>query len=321
MTSALAFQSLDQSEWSIMRDMAGVLLKTGFLPKSIQTPEQALAIMLKGRELDVPPMQALAQIVPIQGKPTASSELMLALIYRDHGDNAIRVTKSDNTICTVAYARPRWPQAETFSFTIEDARQANLTGKETWKAFPQAMLRARCISAVARMAFADSIGGMYTPEEMGATVNEDGEIVNGVAVSTGEIVGPRTIKREEPTPIRILNAAAYPQPTPAPSLADLRDNYAFAVAKASEMGLAAPALPPDADEATIRTMGKAIGNARKLAKEAGLPEAFDAALKSGADAEALSVDITSERFLADPAAYLASVPAVWAGLADTARPF
>jgi hypothetical protein len=40
-----------------------------------------------------------------------------------------------------------------------------------WQKYPDAMLRARCISAAARLAFPDIIGGMYTPEEIGAPVN------------------------------------------------------------------------------------------------------------------------------------------------------
>jgi hypothetical protein len=39
------------------------------------------------------------------------------------------------------------------------------------------MLRARCLSAVARMAFPDSIGGMYSPDELGASVRVEGETV------------------------------------------------------------------------------------------------------------------------------------------------
>jgi hypothetical protein len=162
-----------------MREQSAILVKTGFLPEAIRTPEQAVAIMLKARELGIPPMYGLSNIAIIKGKPVANAELMLALIYRDHGDNAIRFKTSDNKQCTVAYRRRSWTQPETYSFTLDDAKQAGLLGNQTWSKYPQAMLRARCISAVARMAFADTIGGLYTPEELGATVavSDEGEIV------------------------------------------------------------------------------------------------------------------------------------------------
>jgi hypothetical protein len=44
------------------------------------------------------------------------------------------------------------------------------------------MLRARVIALVARVVAPDLIGGLYTPEELGADVNATGEIVN---IATG----------------------------------------------------------------------------------------------------------------------------------------
>jgi hypothetical protein len=49
---------------------------------------------------------------------------------------------------------PRAPQGrqepELFRFTIEDAGCAGLLAKDNWRKYPAAMLRARCISAVAQ---------------------------------------------------------------------------------------------------------------------------------------------------------------------------
>jgi hypothetical protein len=171
--------ALTPEGWRVLREQATVLVKTHFLPKGVDTPEKAIAIMLKGRELGIPPMYALSNIAVINGKPTAGAELMLALIYRDHGDDAVRITESTTSRCTVAYRRRGWPDCETFSFTVEDAQRAGLLGKDNWQHYPAAMLRARCISAVARLAFPDTIGGLYTPEEMGARmmVQSDAEEV------------------------------------------------------------------------------------------------------------------------------------------------
>lgn len=157
-------------EWATMLEMARVLVPTQFLPSSIKTPEQAVTVMLKARELGIPPLYGLSNIVIVQGRPTCSAELMLALIYRDQGDAAVVVEESTPEICRVSYRRRGWDRARSFAFGIEDARRAKLAGKETWAQYPQAMLRARCISAVARLAFPDSIAGMYLPEELGAAV-------------------------------------------------------------------------------------------------------------------------------------------------------
>lgn len=166
------------NDWAVMLQMADVLFKSGMLPQHIKSPQAAVAIIQKGRELGIPPMQSMAGIACIQGKPTAGAELMLALVYRDHGDDAMVFEETTGTRCTLSYKRRSWRDRKTFSFTLDDAKQAGLLGNQTWQKYPAAMLRARCISAVARLVFPDSIGGMYTAEELGAhvTVDADGVI-------------------------------------------------------------------------------------------------------------------------------------------------
>lgn len=166
-------------QWRVLQEQATILVQSGFMPSHIKTPVQAIAIAVKGRELGIPICYALSNIAVIQGKPVCGAEVLAALVYRDHGDDALEVVASDGTRCTVQYKRRGWKAPREYTFTIEDARQAKLAGKPTWQEYPAAMLRARCISAVARMAFPDSIGGMYLPEELGAdvSVNEHGEVV------------------------------------------------------------------------------------------------------------------------------------------------
>jgi hypothetical protein len=178
MSLALAPKPIDPGEWAVLREQAQVLVGTGFLPAHIKTPEQAIAIMLKARELGIPPMYGLSNVTVIQGKPTCSAELMLALVYRDHGDRSMLIEQTDAGSCTITYRRRAWAQPSQYSFSMADAKTAGLLSNQTWQKYPAAMLRARCISAVARMAFPDSIAGMYTPEELGAavTVGGDGEI-------------------------------------------------------------------------------------------------------------------------------------------------
>ena len=184
---SLSLVTVPPSEWDTIKEQSLIALKSGFLPQAIRDINQALAIVLKGRELGVPMMQALSSITVIKGKPVANAELMAALVYRDHGDDALRIIKSDNTECVISYKRKTSTgERLTYAFTIEDARKAGLAGSDTWQKYPAAMLRARCISAVCRMAFPDSIAGMYTPEELGAEVEVDAEGVVTIKDVTGE---------------------------------------------------------------------------------------------------------------------------------------
>jgi len=165
-------------EVQVLKDLGTTLVKSGFLPNTVKTPEQAIAIMLKGKELGIPPMQSFGSIAIVQGKPTISAELMLALIYRNFPSASVHFVRSDEKECTIAAKRPNGKES-IFTFTLEDAKRAQLLGKSSWTQYPAAMLRARCISAMARAVFPDALmGASYTPEELGADVNDEGDIID-----------------------------------------------------------------------------------------------------------------------------------------------
>lgn len=157
------------SGWDLMMQQASVLVRSGFLPDSIKTAEQAVAIVLTGEELGIPKMLALRSINIIKGKPTLSADLMASLIHRAidaHGDGLFDVQPPTPQSCTVRFRR--WGKKETkeFTFTIEDAQRAGLTNNANYKLHPGAMLRARATSNAARMEFPDVINGLYTPDEI-----------------------------------------------------------------------------------------------------------------------------------------------------------
>jgi hypothetical protein len=162
--------TMDRNTLITLMDAALRYCQSGLLPGEVNTPQKALVIMTAGRELGVPATYALRNIHVVKGKPVCSAELMLALVRRAYGPGAMRVGKTDNTACTVQYREQGWDGVSEYTFTIEDARQAGVAGGSSWKNYPAAMLRARCISAVVRFAFPECIAGLYTPEEMGAEV-------------------------------------------------------------------------------------------------------------------------------------------------------
>lgn len=165
-------------ELTILKQVGEMAISSGFLPAGINTAEKAIVIALKGKEIGIPPMQSFSQIAVIQGKPTISAELMLALAYKNVPSAEIIFTQTDDKACVIKARRNQNHEYSTFSFTIEDAGKAGLSGKDNWRKYTAAMLRARAISACARALFADAIAGCsYTPEELGADVNEDGEVI------------------------------------------------------------------------------------------------------------------------------------------------
>lgn len=165
------------AEWRAMRDQAEVIARSGLAPRAVSSPDKILVIALKGRELALPPMQALSHIHIVEGKPTLSAELMAALVQR--AGHKLRVLETTNTRCIVEGVRADDPgHPSKVKFDLEDAKRAGVANKGPWKSYPAAMLRARAISALCRFQFADVLmGASYTPEELGADVNEDGEVV------------------------------------------------------------------------------------------------------------------------------------------------
>lgn len=174
--------------------LAQILVKSAMLPKSIKTPEAAVAIMLKGRELGIGAMHAFASITVIQGNPGASPQLMLALINRSGLCEELEIW--DDGEAAFVKMKRRGRSAHTERFGMDDAdiflaiewtdgnkREIRLSQKHNWKSQPKIMRKWRAVAACARIVFPDVIAGMYTPEELGADVNEDGEIIEGEIVS------------------------------------------------------------------------------------------------------------------------------------------
>ena len=155
--------------------MGAMLVKSGMLPKSITTPEAAVAIMIQARELGIGMMEAFRSINVIQGKPTIAPQLMIALAERSGALQDYRIEDDGvKASCTVT-RRGRSPYTATFS--MEDARNLKLADKENWKNQPRVMRQWRAVSAAFRVVFADVLAGIYIPEEMGATTNTDGEMI------------------------------------------------------------------------------------------------------------------------------------------------
>jgi len=166
-----------QAEWAMLKEQATMAVKSGLLPRAVDTPEKAIIIALKGRELGIPPMQAFSHIHIVDGKPTMSAEMMLALIYKNAAGAVVNYVESTDKKCAIE-ARRHGHNAAIFTYTIEEAKLAGLLNKKNWQSYPAAMLRARAVAIVARAVFPDAIQGCsHTPEELGAEVNDEGEVI------------------------------------------------------------------------------------------------------------------------------------------------
>lgn len=144
-----------------LQALADAAVKSGLAPKGMTT-HAAFYIMAVGRDIGIPPTVALNTIKPIQGRPTMSAESMLALAVA----RGVTVQWGETTPKSATLTlRRNGHEPYTSSFTMDDAKRAGLSGGN-WTKYPQAMLRARCISAAVRAFCPDVVTGLYTPEEV-----------------------------------------------------------------------------------------------------------------------------------------------------------
>lgn len=146
---------------------AEALSGSSLLPRDyVGKPANVLLAIEYGAALGIPPMTAIQGVHVINGKPTASAGLIGALVRK--AGHRLRVTGDDkHAVCEIVRAddpeftfRSEW--------TWDRAVSAKLTGKDTWKAYPAAMLKARAITECARDACPEALAGVaYTAEELG----------------------------------------------------------------------------------------------------------------------------------------------------------
>lgn len=147
---------------------AEALAQASLLPQAYRKqPANVLLAMEYGAALGLSPLHAIQGVHIIDGKPTASAQLIAALVRR--AGHRLRV-EGDDTRAVVEVRRSDDPDyAFRSEWTLDRAKQAGLLGKGTWKQYPAAMLKARAITEAARDACPEALAGIaYTAEELGA---------------------------------------------------------------------------------------------------------------------------------------------------------
>lgn len=151
-----------------LNSVAMTVAKSGLF--GAKTPEQAFVAIATGMELGLKPMQALRNIVVVQGRPTFSADGGFAVVRNHPEYGGIRWEKQDDkeARCVITRVSKGGQLKEEFpgSFTIKEAATAGLANKDNWKNYPARMLRARALSYACRDAFPDVLNGLYTPDEI-----------------------------------------------------------------------------------------------------------------------------------------------------------
>jgi hypothetical protein len=179
-------------------EIAAYIGGTEFVPDSLRNrPEAITAAILFGEEVGLNPMQSLAKVAVIKGRPTLTAEAQRALILA--AGHELWFEESTTTRAIAAGRRAGSDRIGRVTWTLDDAKRAGVTGQPNWQRYPAEMLRARSSAALARTMFADVIGGLVAAEEL-----EGEQDANGVVTVETEGAKPKATRRKraatEPAP-------------------------------------------------------------------------------------------------------------------------
>jgi hypothetical protein len=162
--AALVPQNLDDAF-----RLAKALSSAGdMVPKHFQgKPEMTMAAIVRGMEVGLAPMQALAHIAVINGRPSLWGDAIPALLQRaGHHIDVEEQGHGDSFVAVATLTRGDTGKQIVRRFGMADAKRAGLTGKPgPWTQYPTRMCAMRARSWAARDGAADALMGMQVAEE------------------------------------------------------------------------------------------------------------------------------------------------------------
>lgn len=182
------------------KDLALDLCKTEFVPKGLRgNPAATLGVILFGREVGMSPIAAMQGLYAVDGRVGLYSETMRAMVLA--AGHEYRITANDSSRCVIEGRRNGAEDWQKFTFTLQEARDAGLAGKDNWKKYAPDMLLARATARMCRAIFPDTIRGFSAAEELQDMASSSVTTVTQVDVPA------------EPAPARVTrkrSAAAAP---------------------------------------------------------------------------------------------------------------
>jgi hypothetical protein len=163
-------------------------------------------------------------------------------------------------------------------FTIEEAQAAGLAGKDNWKKYPAAMLRARCVSALSRAVYPEAVLGIYesTSEEIEAPAHVV-EPVSVVGKSVGAAAFDKMVSRATvdvtPEPARKVYPSTIDGPGSQLAAMQIADAAVEPATDGADASQITERIMAAASVAELSAIAKDLGNA-VTAKRVSQKEAF-----------------------------------------------
>lgn len=251
----VTYQDNAIQNYNDLENVAKAMVSSGYFTDSTKI-SQAIVKIMAGREIGIGPFSSMNGIHIIQGKPAFGAGIMAGKV-KSSGRYNYRVTENTDTVCTVEFMEHfngSWTTIGTSSFSIADAKKA---GTKNLDKFPRNMLFARAMSNGVRWYCPDVMNGsvVYTPEELGADVDENGDVIDVEVIDQVRILE----KVEAPDPMTDLLVKTFAVDAPSKVEPDIMTIERAMKVQNSE-GVSYGDIPNDKLQAMILGINKGLKN-------------------------------------------------------------
>lgn len=169
-------------------EVAKTIAPTEFVPRAMRHNVPAVtAAILYGDEVGLGPLASVNEIHVIEGRIFVGAEAQRALVLA--AGHEIWPDELGTTRATWCGRRRGSEQVTRVTWSLDDARRANLVNKPNWRSYPRQMLSARASAELVRAVFADVVHGIGALEEY------DGHIDGGAERAGETPARPRATRR------------------------------------------------------------------------------------------------------------------------------
>lgn len=148
--------------------LARELAKSDIVPVSFKgKPENILVAIGMGQEVGLNPFQALQSVAVINGRPSLWGDAVIGIVQQSGLAEYIDETYDAKTQTATCRTKRKGDPIEVVrSFSMADAKQAGLIGKDNWKSYPVRMCQMRARAWALRDKYADLLKGIKIREEV-----------------------------------------------------------------------------------------------------------------------------------------------------------
>lgn len=174
-------QAIIPTNYAETASLAQAVCRAQLANKFGNDQSRVAAIMLSGMEVGLKPMASLRLFyVTPEGQPALLARGMLAVVQAsgllEHWEDRLEGDGDDRR--AVVVCKRRGFPAITRSFGARDAKAAGLSGRQTYSKYNDRMLWNRAVSYALNDTFADLLGGLFDPSELGGpVVDETGQVL------------------------------------------------------------------------------------------------------------------------------------------------